>query len=181
MPTKKTARRNLTDRLMTAFSDDEDNAPVAVNGPHVTINDAVVVMNAAAQDVPIGDPSEDEEGELNEPEQPAQPVINHMLQEEDPVAIYTPDTSPVASFNPFWAVSFTMLSPPIDKAIITARINRAKRLISDMEARIEDWLELARTLNDFDSPRPKRIRTVEDDEDDTPDFRGSSADPIEIN
>ena len=179
MPTKKTARRNL----MTAFSDDEDNAPVPVNGPHVTINDAVVVMNQPAQDrdVPIGDPSEDEEGELNEEEQPAQPVINHMLQEDEAIPIYTPDSSPVASFNPFWAVSFTMLSPPIDKAIITTRINRAKRVIADMEARIEDWLELARTLSDFDSPRPKRIRTVENDEDDTPDFRGSSADPIEIN
>jgi len=180
MPIKKTARLNLNQRLMTAFSDDEDNAPVAPNVPHVTINEAAVIMNPA-QDVIIGDPSEDEEGELNEPQQPAQPVINHMLQEEEPVAIYTPDSSPIPPFNPFWAVSFTMLSPPIDKAIITARINRAKRLISDMEGRIEDWLELAHTLSEFDSPRPKRIRTVENDEDDTPDFRGSSADPIEIN
>lgn len=177
MPTKKTARLNLNQRLMSAFNNEEEDAPVSENGPHVTFaNEAVGIP---AQDVIIGDPSEDEEGELNDG--PAQPVINHMLQEEDPVPIYTPDSSPVASFNPFWAVSFTMLSPPIDRNIITARINRAKRVIADMEGRIEDWLELARTLNDFDSPRPKRIRTVENDEDDTPDLRGSSADPIEIN
>lgn len=180
MPIIKSARRNLTGRLMSASNGEEESAPVAENVSHVTINDAVVVMNEPAQDVIIGDPSEDE-GELNEPEQPAQPVINHMLQEDEPVPIYTPDSSPVASFNPFWAVSFTMLSPPIDKAIITARINRAKRVIADMEGRIEDWLELARTLSDFDSPRPKRIRTVEDDDDDTPDLRGSSANPIELN
>ena len=51
-----------------------------------------------------------------------------------------------------------------------------------MEERIEDWLELAKTLNDFDcSPRPKRIRTTEGDDEDTPDFRGSSANPLELN